>query len=256
MSDKSTTKRTISPEQRAKMAEGRKKAMEERKKMKEQIKEEEKSAKQKQKQLEKEEKKQKSKVEKANKELEKKKELDLELQALAQQKDRIETLKKTMENRSKFRNKIKEFKEEEQESISGAIEKNIDMRIESPIEEESLSPETLSPEPLKETEEPDQEVLFKEEVNKIANSTKDVKSREIFTKLTNNYNKNMDISQNLTNMVANLKEMIRENTIAIKKATPTIEKLEQEKPIVEMTLQESKDDNRYKSQLSSLMRLR
>ena len=57
-------------------------------------------------------------------------------------------------------------------------------------------------------------------------------------------------------MVANLKEMIRENTIAIKKATPTIEKLEQEKPIVEMTLQESKDDNRYKSQLSSLMRLR
>ena len=252
MSDKSTTKRTISPEQRAKMAEGRKKAMEERKKMKEQIKEEEKSAKQKEKQLAKEEKKQKTKVEKANKELEKKKELDLELQALAQQKDRIETLKKTMENRSKFRNKIKEFKEEEQEDIN----KNIDMRIESPIEEESLSPETLSPEPLKETEEPDQEVLFKEEVNKIANSTKDVKSREIFTKLTNNYNKNMDISQNLTHMVANLKEMIRENTIAIKKATPTIEKLEQEKPIVEMTLQESKDDNRYKSQLSSLMRLR
>ena len=160
-----------------------------------------------------------------------------------------------MENRSKFRNKIKEFKEEEQQSISGAIEKNIDMRIESPIEEESLSP---SPEPLKEpdTKEPNQEVLFREEVEKIASSTKDVKSREIFTKLTNNYNKNMDISQNLTNMVANLKEMIRENTIAIKKATPTIEKLEQEKPIVEMTLQESKDDNRYKSQLSSLMRLR
>ena len=86
-------KRIITPEQREKMAEGRKRAMEERRHTKELIKQEEKDVDKKHKQLLKEQDKQLVRDQKLKKEEQKKRDLEVELAGLQQQKDRIESLK-------------------------------------------------------------------------------------------------------------------------------------------------------------------
>ena len=255
-------KRTITPEQREKMAEGRKKAMEERRKTKDLIKKEEKDAKTKEKKLLKEQDKQKARDEKLRKEEQKKKDLEIELAGLQQQKDRIESLKKTMENRSKFRDKIQKFKEQEEQDTRPK------MTIEplSPIEEaqpqDEMHDEHVVPsvkiesEQLEQIPEIDKEQIVRTEVQRLLETTKNNKVRDIFKKVTNSYNKNMDVTQNLKIMMDDLKKLIIDNTKELKKAERIIETEEQKKDIVEKTLDEVKEEVKYKSQLSSLMRLR
>ena len=255
-------KRTITPEQREKMAEGRKRAMEERRKTKDLIKKEEKDAKTKEKKLLKEQDKQKARDEKLKKEEQKRKDLEIELAGLQQQKDRIESLKKTMENRSKFRDKIQKFKEQEEQDTRPK------MTIEplSPIEEaqpqdemhdEHVVPSVKTePEQLEQIPEIDKEQIVRTEVQRLLETTKNNKVRDIFKKVTNSYNKNMDVTQNLKIMMDDLKKLIIDNTKELKKAERIIETEEQKKDIVEKTLDEVKEEVKYKSQLSSLMRLR
>ncbi len=262
-------KRTITPEQREKMAVGRKRAMEERRKTKELIKKEEKDAKTKEKKLAKEQDKQKTRDEKLKKEEQKRKDLEIELAGLQQQKDRIESLKKTMENRNKFRDKIQKFKEKEEE------ESRPKMTIEplSPIEEEDEddyeelvvpSVKTAPAQPaqlinLSDITPPtviDKAQIVRSEVSRLLETTKNKKVRDIFKKLTNNYNTNMDVTQNLQVMMNDLKKLIIDNTKELKKADKIIEAEESKKQISEKTLDEVKEEQKYKSQLSSLMRLR
>jgi len=262
-------KRTITPEQREKMAVGRKRAMEERRKTKELIKKEEKDAKTKEKKLAKEQDKQKTRDEKLKKEEQKRKDLEIELAGLQQQKDRIESLKKTMENRNKFRDKIQKFKEKEEE------ESRPKMTIEplSPIEEEYEddyeelvvpSVKTAPAQPaqlinLSDITPPtviDKAQIVRSEVSRLLETTKNKKVRDIFKKLTNNYNTNMDVTQNLKIMMDDLKKLIIDNTKELKKADKIIEAEESKKQISEKTLDEVKEEQKYKSQLSSLMRLR
>jgi len=255
-------KRTITPEQREKMAEGRKRAMEERRKTKDLIKKEEKDAKTKEKKLLKEQDKQKARDEKLKKEEQKRKDLEIELAGLQQQKDRIESLKKTMENRSKFRDKIQKFKEQEEQDTRPK------MTIEplSPIEEaqpqDEMHDEQVVPsvvvelEQLEQIPEIDKEQIVRAEVQRLLETTKNNKVRDIFKKVTNSYNKNMDVTQNLKIMMDDLKKLIIDNTKELKKAERIIETEEQKKDIVEKTLDEVKEEVKYKSQLSSLMRLR
>jgi len=262
-------KRTITPEQREKMAEGRKRAMEERRKTKELIKKEEKDAKTTEKKLAKEQEKQKAREEKLKKEEQKRKDLEIELAGLQQQKDRIESLKKTMENRNKFRDKIQKFKEKEVE------ESRPKMTIESlsPVEEvdeddyEELVVPSVKTEPaqpaqlinLSDITPPtviDKAQIVRSEVSRLLETTKNKKVRDIFKKLTNNYNTEMDVTQNLKVMMDDLKKLIIDNTKELKKADKIIEEEESKKQISEKTLDEVKEEQKYKSQLSSLMRLR
>ena len=263
-------KRTITPEQREKMAEGRKRAMEERRQTKELIKKEEKDAKTKEKKLLKEQDKQKARDEKLKKEEQKRKDLEIELAGLQQQKDRIESLKKTMENRSKFRDKIQKFKEQEEQDTRPK------MTIEplSPVEEspeDEMHDEHVVPSVIVEPAQPaqpinisditpprviDKEQIVRSEVERLLETTKNKKVRDIFKKLTNNYNTNMDVTQNLKVMMDDLKKLIIDNTKELKKADKIIEQEESKKAISEKTLDEVKEEQKYKSQLSSLMRLR
>lgn len=218
MSDK--PKRTISEEQRKKMAEGRKKAMEKRK------------------------------SEKAEKDKQKDIELKKELEVLRAQKDQMEAKAITKENRKKFREKMR--------SKSVSFDKE-----EEPlpvIEEESIdaSPEP-SPEPYSEPS-PDQklvrdEKIFKEHVDKLAENAKP-ETKKVFSKITSTYDNNVDITTNLRNMASELKLLIASNVEQIKTNNKVIAEAKPVREIEQPTFEEIRKEQKYESQLASLMRLR
>lgn len=244
MSDK--PKRTLTPEQLEKMKEGRKKAMEERRKLKEQIKSEEKDAKVKERKLMKEAEKQKAAELKAKKDAEKKKELEQELQALQMQKDRIDSMKKTVEHRKNFRAKIRDAEVVEAEEETPKEDDYLGYHLTAEEEEEEES------EVVDDTNDKHHK-LFLEQVDKMKNSLSSAKSKEVFNGLVNSYDKSSDITSNLNKMASELKQLIKDNMTQIKKNEKVIAK-EQEKE--DVVVVETKDEYKYKSQLSSLMRLR
>tara|TARA_R110002072_G_scaffold4470_2_gene31204 strand:- start:471 stop:1136 length:666 start_codon:yes stop_codon:yes gene_type:complete len=221
MSDK--PKRTISEEQRKKMADGRKKAMEKRK------------------------------DEKAQKDKQKDIELKQELEVLRAQKDQMEAKAITKENRKKFRDKMR--------SKSVTFDKE-----EEPlpvIEEESLALDA-SPEP-----EPDEsprdldsdqklvrdEKMFKEHVEKLANNA-NPETKKVFSKITSTYDNNVDITTNLRNMASELKLLIASNVEQIKTNNKVISESKPVREIHQPTFEEIRTEQKYESQLASLMRLR
>lgn len=232
-------KRTLTPEQLEKMKEGRKRAMEARRKEKdEKAKVEAK--------LTTEEKREAKRAEKRNKEQQKSKELQKELEALQQQKDRIEGVKKTMDNRNKFKMKVEAIK-----GIPPPAEEEPDLPFEMDDEEEHH--EIIAHD---KTEEQEHEELFNEKRDDIIKSVKNPATRAVFNKVTNNYNNKLNITENLNNMVESLRQMIKDNTREIKKTNKVIEKEEVKMPVIEKTHDEMKEEVKYKSQLNSLMRLR
>jgi hypothetical protein len=223
MSDK--PKRTISDEQRKKMAEGRKKALEKRK------------------------------LEKEQKRVDNEKELKKELAALKQQKDQMEAKLITKENRKKFREKMRSKsvafdEEEEPEPVHSSLD----------VMETRLEPE---PEPEPEDVEEDlikHERIFKEKVKEISGKASTPEAKTFFKKLTSNYDNKVDITTNLRNMSSELKQLIAHNVEQIKTNNRVISeaKAEERQPeVVEQpTPIEVRTEAKYQSQLASLMRLR
>tara|TARA_R110001606_G_scaffold370464_2_gene526921 strand:+ start:193 stop:864 length:672 start_codon:yes stop_codon:yes gene_type:complete len=223
MSDK--PKRTISEEQRKKMADGRKKAMEKRK------------------------------DEKAQKDKQKDIELKQELEVLRAQKDQMEAKAITKENRKKFRDKMR--------SKSVTFDKE-----EEPlpvIEEESLALDA-SPEPEPEPDESPRDLdsdqklvrdekMFKEHVEKLANNA-NPETKKVFSKITSTYDNNVDITTNLRNMASELKLLIASNVEQIKTNNKVISESKPVREIHQPTFEEIRTEQKYESQLASLMRLR
>ena len=242
-------KRTISQEQLNKMAEGRKKAMAERRKLREQ------------------ESKEKPKKKRDE---QKQKELDLELQALAQQKDAVEAKKKTIEHRKQFRDKIK--KDEVEIQIA-----DLEGEIITDYKEEQAYSKAITMDELEEAlEEAEEEELergarqeedaedamiakaFKAQCKSLAEHAKPEVKKE-FLRLTDNYDNSANITDNLNRMATELKKMIKANAKQAKKVDKVIKEEVKSlpvKPVEEKTVEEVKDECRYQSQLSSLMRLR
>jgi len=231
MSDK--PKRTISDEQRKKMAEGRKKALEKRK------------------------------LEKEQKRVDNEKELKKELAALKQQKDQMEAKLITKENRKKFREKMRSksvaFDEEEEPDPDHSVV----MDVENPHspEPEPDKAELDEPEP----EDVEQELvkherIFKQKVKEISGKASTPEAKTFFKKLTSNYDNKVDITTNLRNMSSELKQLIAHNVEQIKTNNRVIAeaKAEERQPeVVEQpTPIEVRTEAKYQSQLASLMRLR
>ncbi len=254
MADTSTRpKKVITQEQRDKMNAGRKRAMEERKKKKEAEKEE-------------------LKKELAAMEKQKKKDLDKELAALRQQKDAMETKKKTMEHRKEFRSRMrtKSIAEEEPEvkkqvsfqpmskpdsplEMEGGNEYENNV-VENELEDLSPSPE---PEPVEVRQDidPREEKIFKAQVMALSKGAKP-ETKKMFKKITNNYDNQLSITENLRAMADDLKKLIKNNVKQIKKNNKVIEKAEVKEEVIEKTLEEVKVEKKYESQLANLMRLR
>lgn len=237
MSDK--PKRTLTEEQKEKMRAGREKAMAERKKVAE------KEAKEKKKK-EQEEKREQKRKEKIIKEDEKKKQLDAELQALQQEKDRIEVTKKTRENRDKFRDKLKK---DNIEMSFDDLNPDEEIPEEWRQEEESPTSPQASPVPT------DEEKLFYEKVHDIAQQQRPEVAK-VFRNLTSGYDREKDITNNLQAMIADVKAVIKKNVEEIKSTKKVVDKEEEKPEVISRKEEEVKEQKKYVSQLHTLMRLR
>ena len=257
MSEQSTQKKkTLTPEQLEKMQEGRKKAMAERRKIKEQIKTEEKEAKIKEKKLSREAEKQKKAEEKAKKEADKKRELEAELQALQQQKDRIESMKKTMESRNKFRARMRE--KQNKDHLEEGV-KVIDEPIDDLEELFELAEEVEASGAVEEEETKDfihdEEKIFRHTASVLAHNAKP-ETQQLFNKITGNYDRSKSITENLNDMSNEIKKMIAETLKQVKKNEKVIEKEQPKEDVEQVPLEEAVEEIKYKSNLSSLMKLR
>ena len=221
MSDK--PKRTITEEQRKKMAEGRKKAMEKRK------------------------------TEKAQKDKQKDIELKKELEVLRAQKDQMEAKAITKENRKKFREKMR--------SKSVSFDPEPEPEPPSPDIEEPLRESDPEPDESPRVDVDVDEVLvkhekvFKEHVAELK-KTANPETKKIFTKITSNYDNSLDITTNLKNMANDLKQLIASNVEQIKANNKVIAEAKPVREIEQPTFEEIRKEQKYESQLASLMRLR
>ena len=242
-------KKVITPELREKMNAGRKRAMEERKKKKEAeklvLKKEIKAM-----------------------EKEKKKVLDKELEGLRQQKDAMETKKKTMEHRKEFRNRMRsksvavddeDAQAEQTDESSETVEHSVSFETEvqdllqrspSPVE-----PVTFRQAEQTQTSQLDEEKIFKSQVEALSHNAKP-ETKKLFKQVTGKYDNTVSISDNLRNMSEEIKKLISSNVKQIKKNNEVIEAAEAKEEIIDKSLEEVKLEQKYKSQLSNLMRLR
>jgi hypothetical protein len=238
MSDK--PKRTITDEQRKKMAEGRKKALEKRK------------------------------LEKEQKRVDNEKDLKKELSALKQQKDQMEAKLITKENRKKFREKMRSksvaFDEDveedkEPELVMDVREHSEEDKAELDQEEEDKAAHDGDQEEEPEKAELDRhERIFKQKVKEISGTASTPEAKTFFKKLTSNYDNKLDITTNLRNMSSELKELIAHNVEQIKTNNKVIAEAKAEDNRADVVEQptpvEVRTEAKYQSQLASLMRLR
>ena len=203
--------------------------------------------------------------------------MELELQALKQQKDHAEAKAKTMENRQKFRKKLKSISDEpndlpevepeerkvqfkeEQLYVKEHIKQEFEEELRNDLEEEEEKFLASHEEEI----DPMEEKIFKAQVKALSVGA-NKETKKLFHKITNNYDNRKSISDNLNSMASEIKELIKKNTRQIKKNDEKIqkEKAEREKELMdkqiaeEKSIEEIKAEQKYKSQLNSLMRLR
>lgn len=238
-----------------------------------------------------EEEKTKAKMGADKKKADKQKELELELQALKQQKDHAESKKKTMEHRKNFRDKIrreeelKRFKEEQEEQMKidykeeqryakEAIKDEVDEEIEDDITQEELdfleeyskreqAEENIKihvEEPKEELPDPMEEKIFKAQVKALATG-RNKETTKLFEKITDNYDNKKSITDNLNAMASEIKELIKNNTKQIKKNEKVVVKETKKKKVnhfevEQVPIEQVKEEQKYKSKLNNLMRLR
>ena len=248
--NESKAKKVISAEQRERMNAGRKRAMEERK-------------------LKKEAEKVQLKKEVKAMEKEKKKELDKELAALKQQKDSMETKKKTMEHRKEFRTRIRTKSQAQEEQLEPQAQaqaeqpkqheeqpdRNVTFDIEDKEVIENLLQRSPSPQPVEPHHGLNEEKIFKSQVAALSHNAKP-ETKKFFKQVTDTYDNKLSITDNLRSMSDELKKLISSNVKQIKENNEVIEAAEAKEDVIDKTLEEVKVEHKYKSQLASLMRLR
>ena len=242
------TKKTLSPEQLEKMKEGRKRASDARKKAKEEAQEEA------------------SKRKTALKKSDKSELLALEIQALAQQQNRIDNLKIQVERKKEVKSRLKSIKETEDDPI---IEEE-DPIIEDPVEdEEELIVEKTPDIPKKVQIVEPVSVLEKKKSNVDEihdNNYKDIfekestKLREKIDPTVHNYydqaikkvDYSLPLDQNIQNMIDYVKDIVEKNTKLAESINNEKKIAEEQKEIV----QENVVEKQITSQIQKLMKMR
>ena len=235
-------KRTLTDEQKAKMLEGRRKASALKKQQKE-----------------------KDKIEKAEaKENDKKqkiKDRELELQAIQQQKDRIEVLNISKKKKSEMRGKLRFCKNNpelinEVEQMILQIEnknnekKNIDLEIKEIQTEIKDKQQEL-------TEDEETEVykrVWDKEAKRIELSIPE-ESRSIFRAETEKFDFNLSLSDNINKMIKNVEAKIQSNTEVVSAINTEINETEDEINKKKELTQEREKQNRNKRINAKLQQL-
>ena len=236
MSDK--PKKTLSPEQLEKMRLGRKKAYEKRKAERE-------AAKEKSKQ-----------VGEAKKKNDKEKLLQLEMEAMKQQQDRIDNLKIQVERKRQVKSKLKNAKlepvaeeqedVEEQEEIVEQVEEELE-KVEEKVEQKiSKKPEISDAEYTKVFYE--QANLMKKKIPKeVHHYYDDAVSKFDFT---------LSLDDNIKNMIGFVKDVVEKNTKVVKDVRQVQKKIEDKQEVISKPKVEDEAEKHIDSQISKLMKMR
>ena len=236
MSDK--PKKTLSPEQLEKMKIGRKKAYEKRKK-------------------EREEAKNKSKeLGDAKKKNDKEKLLQLEMEAMQQQQDRIDNLKMQVERKKQVKSKLKHAKldsieEEEAEALQSEHEEIIET-VEEELEkveekvEKKIVPEISDAEYTK---------VFYQQANLIKKKMpKEV--HNYYDDAVNKFDFTLSLDNNIQNMINYVKDVVDHNTKIVKDVRNVQKKVEEKQEVISKPKVEHEAEKNIDSQISKLIKMR
>ena len=259
MSEKNP-KKVLSPEQLLKMQEGRKKAAESRKLAKEKAKEDAKNK------------------EKALAKSDKSDLLELEIQALAQQQDRINNLKLQVDRKKQVKSKLKKIKDEKEEaseaeeiaeakvnsnsdSDSEQSEEEIEIKkplekIDIPIEIPKIPKKEI---PINESEkhniDKDYKELFELESSKLRVKL-DPSVHKYYDNAIKKFDYNIPLNDNINNMINYVKLVVQENTELANKIKEEKQISDDSKIIVERQEEETIVEKQITSQISKLMKMR
>tara|TARA_R100001460_G_scaffold100400_1_gene143992 strand:+ start:456 stop:1220 length:765 start_codon:yes stop_codon:yes gene_type:complete len=252
MSEKPTKpKKTITPEQRAKMDAGRKAAAEKRKKEKEELKA----------RVKKEMEQEKKNMKKAVKEAEK------------QQKDRLNNAKKDNDAKKKIKKELEQLKEsmkietkkpvefkKEEEEIKEVLEEIVEEvkeEVEEVIEEkkEEIKEEKTEEKPTKPTITKTQiEGLFQAKVSQALENINDETTKDIFRDTANNYDFNDSVENNINRLMRRAKEKFLSNTETIKAKKEEIEEKIKNDEYERVQLEKQKRLERMRAKYNKLMK--
>tara|TARA_R110002110_G_scaffold116940_1_gene288975 strand:+ start:1405 stop:2184 length:780 start_codon:yes stop_codon:yes gene_type:complete len=258
MSEKNP-KKVLSPEQLLKMQEGRKKASESRKLAKEKAKEDAKNK------------------EKALAKSDKSDLLELEIQALAQQQDRINNLKLQVDRKKQVKSKLKKIKDEKAEtsaevsevaeeeakanSDSEQSEEEIEIKkplekIDIPIEIPKIPKKEI---PINESEkhniDKDYKELFELESSKLRVKL-DPSVHKYYDNAIKKFDYNIPLNDNINNMINYVKVVVHENTQLANKIKEEKQISDDSKIIVERQEEETIVEKQITSQINKLMKMR
>lgn len=243
MSEKAKPKKTLTPEQLEKMRVGRAKAYEKRK-------------------LEKEKEKAKMKAEQEAIKKQKLKDIELQKQALQQQKDRIEALAISKKKKAEIKRRLKEVKDkpevlqeveaivENYEGVNDSKEpKQLELKIEKIVEQtdkrinkklEDLEEQDAEGNHTNEFEK-EYKKIFTEQSEKIA-KTLPSNARQVFLEQVTHFDVQKNVSENINFMIQNLLNRVNENTKVVENVTQAIDKIESvdEKTVVNDTIKKPK----------------
>jgi len=261
MSEKNP-KKVLSPEQLLKMQEGRKKAAESRKLAKEKAKEDAKNK------------------EKALAKSDKSDLLELEIQALAQQQDRINNLKLQVDRKKQVKSKLKKIKDEKEETAAEVAEAaeeeeaNVNSNSDSEQSEEEIEikkplekidipieiPKIPKKEiPINESEkhniDKDYKELFELESSKLRVKL-DPSVHKYYDNAIKKFDYNIPLNDNINNMINYVKLVVQENTELANKIKEEKQISDDSKIIVERQEEETIVEKQITSQISKLMKMR
>jgi hypothetical protein len=253
MSEKPTKpKKTITPEQRAKMEAGRKAAAEKRKKEKEELKarvkkemqEEKKNMK---KAVNEAEKQQKDRLNNAKKDNDAKKKIKRELEQLK------ESMKIEIKKPVEFKKEVKEIKEvleEIVEDVKEEVEEEVVEEKKEEIKEEK--PEEKPSKPV--INKTQIEGLFKAKVSEALDNINDEKTKDIFRDTANNYDFNDSVENNINRLMRRAKEKYLSNTETIKAKKEEIEEKIKNDEFERVQLEKQKRLERMRAKYNKLMK--
>jgi len=242
MSEKAKPKKTLTPEQLEKMRVGRAKAYEKRK-------------------LEREKEKAKQKAEQEEIKKQKLKDIELQKQALQQQKDRIEALAISKKKKAEIKRRLKEVKDKPEvlqeveaivENYEGVKENKSTKQLELNIEKtekiveqteeklEDLEDHHVEGNDTKEFEK-EYKKIFTEQSEKIA-KTLPSNARQVFLEQVTHFDVQKNVSENINFMIQNLLDRVKQNTKVVENVSQAIEKIESvdEKTVVNDTIKKPK----------------
>ena len=213
------------------------------------------------------------------------KEKELQEQAIAQQKERIEMLKVTKKKKTEIKRRLAEVKkgntnmtevneiieqyepkevnsETETETEPEPEPPKIELKIEAPkIEPPKIEPTKIEPpkiEPPK-IEPPDPKIFYEKEFKKaVENIKKNLPegSKPYFTEQSDKFDSNLDINENIKNMIESINKKVDQSVKSAAKVIDVIEEIDNSKDTadVDQILHHKKE--RAKSKLENLYKLR